>query len=58
MYLSITKRTSNKTTKNTDNPRDDFEVDHPLSSKLANNVFDEKEESKPQVQKKFDQDAT
>jgi sec-independent protein translocase protein TatB len=27
-------------------------------SKLANNVFDEKEESKPQVQKKFDQDAT
>jgi sec-independent protein translocase protein TatB len=27
-------------------------------NKLANNVFDEKEESKPQVQKKFDQDAT
>ncbi len=27
-------------------------------SKLANNVFDDKEETKPQVQKKFDQDAT
>ncbi len=27
-------------------------------SKLANNVFDDKEEAKPQVQKKFDQDAT
>jgi sec-independent protein translocase protein TatB len=25
---------------------------------LANKVFDEKEETKPQVQKKFDQDAT
>ena len=25
---------------------------------LANNVFDDKEETKPQVQKKFDQDAT
>mgnify|MGYP000889750215 CR=1 FL=1 len=27
-------------------------------SKLANNVFDDKEETKPQAQKKFDQDAT
>jgi Tat protein translocase TatB subunit len=27
-------------------------------TKLANNVFDEKEENKPQAQKKFDQDAT
>jgi sec-independent protein translocase protein TatB len=25
---------------------------------LANNVFDDKDETKPQVQKKFDQDAT
>jgi Tat protein translocase TatB subunit len=28
------------------------------STKLANNVFDDKEENKPQAQKKFDQDAT
>jgi len=27
-------------------------------NKLANNVFDDKEETKPQAQKKFDQDAT
>jgi hypothetical protein len=27
-------------------------------NKLANNVFDEKDETKPQAQKKFDQDAT
>ena len=27
-------------------------------NKLANNVFDDKEETKPQTQKKFDQDAT
>jgi hypothetical protein len=27
-------------------------------TKLANNVFDDKEETKPQAQKKFDQDAT
>ncbi len=27
-------------------------------SKLANNVFDDKDDTKPQVQKKFDQDAT
>lgn len=27
-------------------------------NKLANNVFDDKDETKPQVQKKFDQDAT
>jgi sec-independent protein translocase protein TatB len=27
-------------------------------SKLANNVFEDKDETKPQVQKNFDQDAT
>ena len=27
-------------------------------NKLANNVFEEKDETKPQAQKKFDQDAT